>query len=286
MGRCALAAALFSTLFAFVACGHDSALDQPANACVKGQTASCACKNGSASYQLCKPDGVYGACECDGAADSSSSTSPDAGSSTASGGTQSNAGTQGNAGGASGTSAGTAGSPVPTPRAGAGAGGAGGSAGANAGRGGSGGSAGSVGGSGGSAGSVAGSGGSAGSAGSAGNGAGTGGIASEPGVPLPGTAFGRCLADNLCDDGSVCATTTQSTNVEGYCAPECVTHDDGTTSACPQPTSGGVSAVCLSFASLCVLTPCGENACPHGMQCIGRNSMGQGQQGSCQYPVR
>jgi hypothetical protein len=101
---------------------------------------------------------------------------------------------------------------------------------------------------------------------------------------MMGTAYGRCTPDRLCNDGLLCVSTNQGGNTEGYCAPGCKTLDDGSTTDCPQPTSGDVVAVCVSFAELCALTPCGEAMCPKGMTCVGRS--GQGSQGTCQYPAR
>lgn len=312
MGRRALAVVRFSIisraapalrggaliLFAFAACGHDSKLDQPANACVEGQTASCSCKDGSSGFQRCAKDGVYSVCQCIGAAPASGGSdmsTPDAGdSSVGSGGTQSSG-----AGGGSGAAPGTAGTGIPTPTAGSGAGRPPGTAGsgADAGQSGSAGSAGTTAGSSGSAGSASGSGGIGGFGAFGGlggfgafggfggtSGAGGSATAGTGSKPMPGSAYGRCTPDRLCNDGLLCVSTNQGGNTEGYCAPGCMTRDDGSTTECPQPTSGDVSAVCVSFAELCALTPCGEASCPRGMVCVGRN--GQASQGTCQYPAR
>ena len=46
-------------------CGSDS--DQPAGGgCIPGKSVSCACPNGSTGAQICKDDGTFGACVCNG----------------------------------------------------------------------------------------------------------------------------------------------------------------------------------------------------------------------------
>jgi hypothetical protein len=260
-------------LLALPACGDDDAETPPASGCVTGQAVQCSCDNGTIGVQLCGRDGVFGGCFCTGPLGSGGTSSgstgdpgstPDAGASGS--GAAGEAGGSGKAGGAGASGSGTAG--------------AAGSAG-SAGKGGSGNAGSSGSGNAGSSGSGnAGSGGS-GNAGSGGSG-GFGGSGSTV-----GTAYARCNTSGLCRDGLLCVDTMQGGgNSIGYCAPECTTRDDGTTTECPQPATGDVEAFCVPVANLCVLGPCGgEVNCPRGMMCSG-NGPGSGNTSSCHYTTR
>lgn len=258
------------------ACSFDS--DPLATSCVEGQQASCNCGGERLGLQRCRADSTFAPCVCSpvdgdspgGSSQEDAAAQPDPGTSGSSAGASAAAGSTANAGrGAAGTSAAS------------GSGGSGAGSAGMTGAAGQGGNAGTSGGAGSAAGASAAGDGGDGGGGAGGDGGDGGNSGPGGGAPEPGEPYSECVVNEDCDPGLICAINTQLGQSAGYCTSFCDSMNGG---ECPQPPSGTVIGMCLSWASVCVLGNCSEASCPDGMECVQQSASSPfGPTRNCEY---
>ena len=77
-GLSVLHALMCALLFGAISCtGSSSDDDGGASACVEGRIEECPCPDGGDGFQTCDAQGVFGACQCDGADTGTTDTTDD-----------------------------------------------------------------------------------------------------------------------------------------------------------------------------------------------------------------